>query len=123
MLSILRGALPGAMGLVLAFGLFACTDTGQSSSADGSSSSEDGISGASDDSTPSADSSGTSDLPQGNDPVELDPADFTTHIDNPYWPMVPGTRWTYREIDEEGKKLKVVVIVTHETKKIANGIT
>ncbi|MBA3430008.1 MAG: hypothetical protein H0U16_00815, partial [Actinobacteria bacterium] len=53
----------------------------------------------------------------------MDPADFTTHIDNPYWPMVPGTRWIYREIDEAGKKLKVVVIVTHETKKIANGIT
>lgn len=64
-----------------------------------------------------------SELPQGSEPVELDPADFTTDIDNPYWPMEPGTRWTYREIDEEGKKLKVVVIVTTETKEIANGIT
>jgi hypothetical protein len=63
------------------------------------------------------------DLPQGSKPVELDPADFTTEIDNPYWPMEPGTRWTYREIDEEGKELKVVVIVTTETKQIANGIT
>ena len=37
--------------------------------------------------------------------------------------MKPGTRWTYREIDEEGKELRVVVTVTSETKKIANGIT
>ena len=64
-----------------------------------------------------------SELPQGNDPVDLDPADFTTEIDNPYFPLEPGTRFTYREIDEEGAELKVVVIVTTETKEIANGIT
>jgi hypothetical protein len=62
-------------------------------------------------------------LPQGSEPVELDPADFTADIDNRYWPMAPGTRWTYREIDEEGKQLVVVVTVTTETKKLANGIT
>jgi hypothetical protein len=64
-----------------------------------------------------------SDLPQGSEPVELDPASFTADIDNRYWPMEPGTRWTYREIDEEGKELVVVVTVTTETKKLANGIT
>jgi hypothetical protein len=63
------------------------------------------------------------DLPQGSEPVELDPAEFTTEIDNRYWPMAPGTQWTYREIDEEGKVVKVVVTVTSETKKIANGVT
>lgn len=63
------------------------------------------------------------DLPRGGDPVELDPADFTTKIDNPYSPMAPRTRWTYREIDEEGKELKIVVVATTETRKIANGIT
>jgi hypothetical protein len=62
-------------------------------------------------------------LPQGSEPVELDPADFTTEIDNRYWPMTPGTRWTYREVDEEGKELVVVVTVTTETKELANGIT
>ena len=62
-------------------------------------------------------------LPQGDDPVDLDPADFTTDIDNPYWPMQPGTRWTYREVDEEGNAVEVVVVVTTETKKIANGVT
>jgi hypothetical protein len=67
-----------------------------------------------------ADSSG---LPQGGEPFELDPADFTTDIDNPYWPMEPGTRWTYREIDEEGTELEVIVTVTTVTKEVANGIT
>ena len=62
-------------------------------------------------------------LPQGGEPVELDPAKFTTEIDNPYWPMEVGTRWTYREIDEEGKAVEVVVVVTTETKELANGIT
>jgi hypothetical protein len=62
-------------------------------------------------------------LPQGSEAVELDPASFTADIDNPYWPMEPGTRWTYREIDEEGKELVVVVTVSTETKNLANGIT
>jgi hypothetical protein len=62
-------------------------------------------------------------LPQGSEPVELDPASFTADIDNRYWPMEPGTRWTYREIDEEGKELVVVVTVSTETKRLANGIT
>lgn len=61
-------------------------------------------------------------LPQGSDPVELDPADFTTEIDNPYWPMTPGSKWVYRESDTEGTEQKVVVEVTDEIKKIANGI-
>jgi hypothetical protein len=63
------------------------------------------------------------DLPKGAEPVKLDPKDFTTRIDNPYWPMDPGTRWTYRETDEAGAKLKVVVTVSDQTKKIANGVT
>jgi len=63
------------------------------------------------------------DLPRGSEPVDLDPAKFTTEIDNPYWPMQPGTRWTYRELDEEGNAVEVVVVVTSETKEIANGVT
>jgi hypothetical protein len=61
-------------------------------------------------------------LPQGSEPVDLRPAEFTTAIDNPYWPMVPGSRWVYRESDGEGGVQRVVVTVTGETKRIANGI-
>ena len=55
--------------------------------------------------------------------MRLDPADFTTEIDNPYWPMKPGTRWTYRNTDGEGGVQTAVVVVTEQTKKLANGIT
>lgn len=62
-------------------------------------------------------------IPQGGERVRLDPAGFTTRIDNPYWPLRPGSRWVYRETDPEGTKQRVVVTVTTKTKKIANGIT
>jgi hypothetical protein len=64
----------------------------------------------------------TGGLPQGSEPVQLNPADFSTRIDNPYWPMKPGSRWVYRETDTEGTDQKVVITVTHKTKLIANGI-
>jgi hypothetical protein len=64
---------------------------------------------------------GTS-LPQGSEPVDLDPAEFSTQIDNPWWPMVPGSRWVYRETDAEGAVQRVEVTVTDRTKMIANGI-
>ncbi len=62
-------------------------------------------------------------LPTASQSVKLDPDEFTTAIDNPYWPMAPGTRWTYREIDERGQQLTVVVTVTSQTKQVAAGIT
>ncbi|HEX9717987.1 MAG TPA: hypothetical protein VGA93_08605 [Actinomycetota bacterium] len=57
-------------------------------------------------------------LPQGSDPVTLDPADFVGQIDNPYWPMAPGTRWIYRESDPQGNAQKVKVTVTARTRDI-----
>lgn len=36
-------------------------------------------------------------LPTGSESVELDPADFSSTIDHPYWPMKPGSTWVYRE--------------------------
>ena len=57
-------------------------------------------------------------LPQGGEPVELDPADFVAGIDNPYWPMAPGSRWVYRETDGEGNRQRVVVTVTDRSKTI-----
>jgi hypothetical protein len=61
-------------------------------------------------------------LPQGSERVKLDPADFTTNIDNPYWPMSPGSWWVYSETDSTGTREKVVVEVTNRTKTIANGV-
>ena len=60
-----------------------------------------------------------SNLPQGSEPVKLDPADFTIKIDNPYWPMSPGNRWILRETDPDGTKQRVEITVTDRTKTIA----
>jgi hypothetical protein len=61
-------------------------------------------------------------LPHGGQPVNLDPAKFTTRIDNPYLPLRAGSRWVYRETDAEGGRMRIVVTVTRRTKLIANGI-
>lgn len=68
------------------------------------------------------DASAETPLPQGSEPVELDPAEFTVDIDNPWWPMRPGSRWVYRETDTEGTVQRVVVTVTDRTKRLANGV-
>jgi hypothetical protein len=70
-----------------------------------------------------APASPSSDLPQGSETVDLDPADFTTDITNPWWPMSVGSEWVYSETDQEGAKQKVVVTVTDATRKLANGVT
>jgi hypothetical protein len=62
-------------------------------------------------------SSAGSQLPTGSEPAKLDPADFTTEIDNAYWPMSPGSRWVYREV-ENGDVQRVTVNVTDRTKTI-----
>lgn len=82
----------------------------------GGGSSEESTTASGDEAQPSAG------LPQGSEPANLDPADFTIEIDNPYWPMQPGNRWVYRETDTTGAKEEVVVEVTDRTKMIANGV-
>jgi hypothetical protein len=77
--------------------------------------------GAASSATPVA-GSGDRGLPQGGEPVALDPADFSTTIDNPYWPMTPGSRWVYLEARPGGTPQRVVVTVTDRTRMIANGI-
>ena len=62
--------------------------------------------------------SDASSLPRGSEAVELDPADFSPEIDNPYWPMPVGARWVYRETDAEGGEQRVEVTVLDETKDI-----
>ena len=68
-------------------------------------------------------SSAGSKLPTGADPVNLDPADFSANITNPYWPMKPGTRWIYRNVETGSDPQDIVIVVTTATKKLANGVT
>jgi major membrane immunogen (membrane-anchored lipoprotein) len=58
-------------------------------------------------------------LPQGGEAVKLDPAEFTTEIDHPYWPMRPRSRWIYREQSENGGTLRGEVTVTDKIKEVA----
>jgi len=51
----------------------------------------------------------------------IDPADFVSGIDNEYFPLVPGTKYTYTAETEDGTE-KIEVYVTHETKEIL-GVT
>jgi hypothetical protein len=57
-------------------------------------------------------------LPQGSEPVELDPAEFTPEIDNPWMPLPVGARWVYRERDGEGGEQRVEVTVLDETREV-----
>ena len=48
---------------------------------------------------------------------QIDPANFQTIVDNPYFPLVPGT--TYKFVETLGKKTSEnEVTVTHDTKTI-----
>lgn len=77
--------------------------------------------GSEDDAT-TAQTGSQSSLPQGSEHVELDPAEFTTEIDNEWWPMSVGSRWVYREAEGGGPDARVVVTVTPRTREIANGV-
>ena len=57
-------------------------------------------------------------VPTGDEPVALDPAVFVTRIDNPYWPLAPGSRWVYRETDGQGGEQRVEVSVTDRPRTI-----
>ncbi len=85
---------------------------------------EDPSTKSNDQSTTQAPSKGPgADLPRSDEPVELDPAHFTADVTNPWFPLEPGTRWTYRETTEDGEVVQVVVTATSVTRKIANGVT
>jgi hypothetical protein len=57
-------------------------------------------------------------LPEGDEPIDLDPADFVKQVDNPWWPLKPGSRWVYKETDPEGPGSRIVVTVTDRKKTI-----
>ena len=54
-------------------------------------------------------------------PAMPEPADFVPLIDNPYLPMIPGSRYVYRG-HEGDEAIKVTVDVTHDT-KVVDGVT
>jgi hypothetical protein len=71
----------------------------------------------------SATQSATNTFPQSNEPANLNPADFTTEIDNPYFPLPVGARWVVRVTNQEGDVQRQVITVANKTKQIADGVT
>ena len=61
-------------------------------------------------------------VPVGAMPLQqIDPGNFVSTIDNPYFPLAPGTTFTYRG-ETEGVPTRNVTIVTNDTKVIL-GVT
>jgi hypothetical protein len=63
--------------------------------------------------------------PTGIDELQIptespDPTDFVAEIDNPYLPLVPGSRWVYESQGEDPET--ITVTVTDETRVVA-GVT
>jgi hypothetical protein len=77
-------------------------------------------------STPSSESPSASaaiEIPPLRGPYDwtVDPANFVSMVDNPYFPLVPGTVLVY-EGTSDGEREVVTIHVTHETKEIL-GVT
>ncbi len=51
----------------------------------------------------------------------INPADFVAVVDNPYWPLTPGTTYIFEGTTEEGLE-RIEVNVTHETREVM-GVT
>lgn len=61
-------------------------------------------------------------LPVGAKPsLQIDPGNFVSYVDNPYFPLVPGTTFTYRG-ETDGVPTRSVMTVTNDTKVIL-GVT
>ena len=110
----------GLIGIFLSATLFTSACGPNASAGNDQSSSASSSASASGSSSAASASQGS--LPQDGETVKLDPADFTTNIDNPYWTMSPGDKWVYRETEPGEPELRVEVTVTDRTKMIANGV-
>src|SRR5829696_7734658 len=80
-----------------------------------------GCGSSGDDSSSAAGQTGTNTFPQSTEPAKLDPADFSTTIDNPYFPLPVAARWIVRVTDAEGLEQRDVITVTDQTRRIADG--
>jgi hypothetical protein len=82
-----------------------------------------GCGSSGDNSSSAAQQSGTNTFPQSSEPANLNPADFTTNIDNAYFPLPVGARWEIRVTDQEGLLQHEVITVLDQTRKMADGVT
>ena len=66
--------------------------------------------------TASSDSTGPGD--GGPYAPEIDPADFSHVVDNPFMPLRPGARWVYEERTTDGEVEEIVVEVLDERRTV-----
>ena len=78
-----------------------------------------GSSSGSSSSTAGATSGSAPDLApvQGKYSPTIDPKNFVAHVNNPFWPLRPGTAWHYQGVKAADQQTDDE-IVTHRTKKI-----
>jgi hypothetical protein len=50
--------------------------------------------------------------------VDIDPARFSSVVDNPFFPMLPGTVWRYQEKTADGERQTVTVEVLDERREV-----
>ncbi len=55
--------------------------------------------------------------PAANYEPKIDPSNFVKEVDNPYFPLKPGTTWVYEGKTEDGTE-RVVDTILHKTKTI-----
>src|ERR1700716_1768252 len=48
---------------------------------------------------------------------KIEPASFTTHFTNHYWPLKPGATWTYDGL-KDGQPEHVVIVVTKKPRTV-----
>lgn len=60
-------------------------------------------------------------LPRENRRFDL-PTDLAPDVTNPWFPLTPGTRWTYRGAEASGAAQELVVTATPVTYSVANGV-
>lgn len=54
----------------------------------------------------------------GDYSVEIDPAEFTSRVDNRFSPMLPGTRWVYEESTADGEVETITIEVLDERRLV-----
>jgi hypothetical protein len=108
-----------AIASAIAIGLLAAIAAGCGSSGGG------GTASAAASTTAATSSPSVSDLAPIHGPYHpsIDPANFVKTIDNPYFPLKPGTTFLYKGVHENGKTPQTdKEVVTHRTKQIL-GVT
>lgn len=48
--------------------------------------------------------------------------DFAQGVDNPYFPLIPGSKWVYESHLEDGSVERIEIEILHET-RVVNGVT